>query len=168
MEPFSTEAIVMALLAIVAIYLVFRLFRFLLKFLALLAIGLAVFLIFFNGQGLEEAGMKALLGEGSISEMKKKLCQDDTPESYQCDCIATPVFDDLNSRFTKAQLREMEKSPEKIRDEIKASLKNRKTDIKNCIVQKKGSGFWQKLTVAADQLQEVLKQSGPVVPVASH
>jgi|TARA_B110000902_G_C13740819_1_gene372751 hypothetical protein len=69
-----------------------------------------------------------------ILEFKAQFCDDSQEDSVNCDCIVTPIFSDLNERFTTAALDSLQSNNIESIKELYISLDNKREEITNCFI----------------------------------
>lgn len=147
MSPENMNHLIVILGVIAGIYVVMKLAGKVLKVVGIaLVIGLAFY--FWQGgsvDGLKEGAVKQVFKDTPISELMQKFCQEDKQDKARCMCIVTPVHNDLHTRLSAAELQEVDADPARRSEEIRTSLKNKKKDIRKCLINNKGKEYIMKL-----------------------
>lgn len=81
----------------------------------------------------------------SIIEFQQEHCKDgpkSRTDSITCECIIAPLVEDLNSRFSKKEIAELEKNKERYLKEILAALKRNKEEITLELKKRKAVYVW--------------------------
>ena len=77
----------------------------------------------------------------AISDLVNTYCADGRENETKCKCVVTPVYNDLTSRLSASELKQLESNKElKIR-EIRNSITNQAQTIKSCGSQAEGKKF---------------------------
>ncbi|MEN7549229.1 hypothetical protein AAG747_14995 [Rapidithrix thailandica] len=121
-------------------------------------LGLAYLLFMKDGslKVVEEKGMKMLFNEYSWTELEA-MCTEEQ-ETVKCDCIVTPVKEDLRARFSRRKLKKLSEDPELVKAEIKISLQNRKKDIQQCLIAKNSETLLRTMETVWGALEQVREQ----------
>lgn len=138
----NTELILLAIAGVIGIIIIWRLMKTLFKVVIIAALLLGAYL-FFSGGSLPFGGGEGkingekLLENMTISQLVEKHCAPGKENSLKCKCWITPVYNDLNLRYTKAELVQIEGDRTRMAQELKTSYSNKKTEINACMGEKK-------------------------------
>lgn len=88
------------------------------------------------------------IGNTSIIELEKKLCTNNLKsrtDSIICECIITPLVNDLKQRFSTQELKELEKDKVRYIKEILAWLKRNKKQILKELKKRNATDVWDNI-----------------------
>jgi hypothetical protein len=106
-----------------------------------IVIGLVWF--FWQGGTVEELkykGVQALFRNTSVLEIEDRFCQTEKADTWKCQCLARPVSQDLQARFSEQELKEIDVNDELRLEEIRNSMRIRNDEIQACLKEKGVSG----------------------------
>lgn len=140
-----------ALIALAAISLILfilvRIARTVVKLvLTLIVLGLAWY--FWQGgtvQGLTDKAVDQIFKETTLTTMESDLCQGPMADKGNCRCIVYPVSQDISSRLSAREMAEFDQDPERVREEIKKSIKNKQKEIRKCLIDEPGQRYLEEL-----------------------
>ncbi len=135
----TQEMLIYGVVGLVAIIIIFRVLKTLVKWVFIAAILFGLYWLYTSGSldGLVEPQMEKLFSNTTISQLMDQHCTPDKADKAKCKCLITPVYIDLNQRFTKTQIRELEANKKQMVDEMMTSFSNVKSDVKDCLGDKK-------------------------------
>jgi hypothetical protein len=105
--------------------------------LALVALGI----YFWQGgtwQDLTRTGVDALFAGDQLTTFYADNCPGDEAGSDKCECLVSPVWEDLQSRFTPEEMAAIDQDEAQVQAELKASLKRQSKTIRACMLARKG------------------------------
>ena len=88
-----------------------------------------------------EPKVESLFENTTISELMTNHCNPEDADKIKCKCIVTPVYNDLNMRFSKAEIQKLETDKRKMTNEMLKSLKNKNQEVKDCLGSKGEKGL---------------------------
>ena len=127
--------IILALAVIGALYLIFKVGSKVIKALGLILI-LALAIFFWQGGTVDELKLKgigAMFGDTPVAEMEAKYCQNEKEEGNMCQCVVMPVLQDLDARYSRSELADLDKDNDARKEAIKESMKNKQKEILGCM-----------------------------------
>ncbi|MEM6628051.1 MAG: hypothetical protein AAF694_00185 [Bacteroidota bacterium] len=146
-----TNSIIAIAVVIALVYIFFRVAKSAIKLiLTVIVLGLAFY--FWQGgtvDGLKDKGTQALFKDADLSNMMQIHCQDEKADKVKCTCVIGPVFQDIHSRLSTSEISQANQDPERIEEEIQTSMRNKRKEIRKCLVNNSGGKV-------LDQLKGVL------------
>lgn len=105
--------------------------------------GLLIFLFLRIGHNPNDVNFGEVITQYSISDLEQIYCnnQESKSDSLKCVCIIQPISNDLNSRFSKEELNELEKHRIKFAAELIKSINNKKNIIKTKLKKNNAIGL---------------------------
>ncbi len=131
---FDQNTLILVIVGIIAFYILVKVASRALKVIAIVLIAGLVW-YFYQGNTIDDLKGDALgflVGNAKIEDYPTKFCAEDKKENFRCACIANPVYLDLKSRLSDAQIADLENNKEAKMAEIKQSILNRQEEIKAC------------------------------------
>ena len=153
MEPVTLLIIGVVIVAVIII--IVKIAKAIFKFVLVVA-AVLVGLFIWNNLSVEEVkeeGIEAVFKNKTISEMPE-LCA--TKETIKCKCIIEIVHADITERLSKREIRKTDKDPQAVMEQIQISLRNKKKEIKKCLLENEG----QKLLNGVEKVIEKIKEKG--------
>lgn len=151
---FDQSTLITVIIGIVAIYILVKVASRIMKVIAIaIIIGLGWY--FYQGNSFDDLKgdtLGFLVGNTKIEDYPTKFCAEDKKDNFRCACIANPVYLDLKSRLSDAQIAELENNKEAKMAEIKQSILNRQAEIKAC--------GGEKNKVVTDKIMDLVKGAG--------
>lgn len=144
---------------IVALILLWILFKIAKKTIKLLAFAILIGMGFYWFSGGTNIGLtdKFFKDASTLNELPL-ICKEDVEglKEIKCDCIVQPVYKDLKIRLDKDRLKEVEADPELFKAELRKSLRNRRKEIKECVLKDKGPEIANKIGDAIDNIGDTM------------
>ncbi|MFT6961626.1 MAG: hypothetical protein ACJAWV_001341 [Flammeovirgaceae bacterium] len=128
------NTLILFIVGIVALYILIRVASRVMKVIAIVLIA-GLFWYFYQGNSIDDLKGDALgflIGNAKIEDYPTKFCAESKKDNFRCACIAQPVYLDLKSRLSDAQIADLENDKEAKMVEIKQSILNRQEEIKAC------------------------------------
>ena len=150
------QLIIFVLAIIGGIWVVVKIGGKIIKTVAVLAIiALAIYLFVFGGSisDLKQQGTKLMFAGATLSGLEERYCSNGKEEKYKCECIARPVAADLKSRFSEAEMAEIDKDKSRKFEELHTSMRNKRKEINNCLIKNKGAKGVQDLMDEVDKIE---------------
>jgi energy-coupling factor transporter transmembrane protein EcfT len=150
------QLIIFVLAIIGGIWVVVKIGGKIIKTVVVLAIiGLAVYLFVFGGSisDLKRGGTRLIFAGATLSGLEERYCSLGKEEKYKSECIARPVAQDLKSRLTAAEMRDIDKDKDKIYRELHTSMGNKRKEINDCLIKNKGAKGVQSLIDEVDKIE---------------
>jgi len=94
--------------------------------------------------GLKDESIKTVFKQAPLTALEDNLCLGQKADRIKCECIVQPVAQDLTARLTRKELSAVSASPEERVTELRKSMRNRRREIRQCLVNNKGGEFLQK------------------------
>ena len=146
-----TNSIIAVVVVIALVYIFFRVAKSAIKLILSVAVlGLAFY--FWQGgtvAGLKDKGTQAIFKDADLSNMMQVHCQDEKADKAKCTCVIGPVFQDVHARLSSSEIAQANQDPERIEAELQTSMRNKRKDIRKCLVNNSGGKV-------LDQLKGVL------------
>ena len=134
----ETSIFVSIAIALIAVFIVLKFVKNIAKLilLTIVIIGLGAYLYF--GTNLFTEKRQELAQKFTIENVKEQYCSGNISQNdkIKCECILVPLFDDLNKRFSREELAELEKNKTKLITEIFKSFHFKKNEINNLLEEK--------------------------------
>ena len=146
-----TNSIIAIAVVIALVYIFFRVAKSAIKLLlTVVVLGLAFY--FWQGgtvDDLKGKGTQAIFKDADLSNMLQVHCQDEKADKAKCKCVIDPVFKDIHSRLTSSEIAQANQDPQQIEAELRNSMRNKRKEIRKCLVNNSGGKV-------LDQLKGVL------------
>ena len=149
------NTLIAVLVAVAIIFILFRVAKSVFKIVGTLLV-LALAFYFWQGgtvAGLKDKGTQAIFKDANLSNMMQMHCQGDKADKAKCTCVIGPVFQDIHSRLSSTEISMANQDSERIESEIQTSMKNKKKEIRKCLVNNSGGQV-------LDQLKGILGNIG--------
>jgi len=131
----SSELILLVIAGIIGLFILVRIAKTLFKvaFIALFALGGYYLWTSGSVDGWIEPTMESMFKNTTISELMDKHCSPSSKDGMKCQCIVTPVYNDLNMRFSKSELTQLEQNKKRMVEEMLTSMKTQKKEMESCL-----------------------------------
>lgn len=149
--------IILIAAAVLGIFILFKVAQKILKAVLIIAV-IALAFYFWQGGSIDDLGTRganALFKGKSLTEMVEHNCPPEEANSLKCQCVITPVMEDLEAQYSPSELSSMEADKQKREAVIKESLAKNQQEIRDCIVNKKGPEYWEGLKGAWSKLKDM-------------
>ena len=157
----NSQLILYAIVIVVGVIIFMRAAKTIFRFAIIIILSIFVYLLL-TGKAPQEVfkpGLKLILQNNSIDELQAKHCAPGKETKTVCQCIITPIVDDLNRRFSDGYLEKIKSDNNKITEEVLRSYERKKTDIEDCIKQK-----GEDKVKVIETLQDLYKKSKDILP----
>lgn len=140
--------IIMIAAGVVIGLILFKVAQRILKTVLILAVvGLAYF--FWQGGTVDELGQESIdlfFKESSVARMVSVNCPDEKAEKAKCDCVVIPTQEDLQDRFSRSEIRDLDQNWDDLKREIGKSMKENQNEIRKCLVNNHGKKYVEKFS----------------------
>ena len=95
-----------------------------------------------TGKGITEAfspGLESMFKDKTITQLRDQHCTKN-PDGVKCLCIVQPVYDDLMTKYDSYEIQQLEKNEKDMLAATKASFKEKKSEIQECLKGKSEGG----------------------------
>lgn len=153
--------ILLAVAAIAAFWIFTKIAGAILKVLLFAAFLLFGYLYFFGGsiEDVVEPGLEQMFKNNTLDELMVKHCDPEKMDALKCQCVITPVYEDLHKRFNVEQLEELNRDQERMTEEVLRSFGNTKDDMTTCAKDKQ-SGLLKVFGVLKNIIQGFMGSDG--------
>lgn len=148
----NLQLIITIIIAIIGIVVLLKVLKNLAKIAFIIVVVLFLFFMFSGGEG---GSAEKIFQNTTISELMDKHCTPKNKDGFKCQCLVTPVYNDLNQRFSKADIKQIEQNKKRMTDEMLKSYKNRKTTIHDCL-KSKGQKGMEWISTIKDWIQRLM------------
>lgn len=142
----NSQLILLVIAGVIAFFLLSKVISTIFRVAIIAAVIMGGYWLFSGDSGSPLANSaEKLLENTTITELMNKHCAD--PSSTKCKCVVMPVYNDLTTRFSRAEIAEIESDKKRMATEMMNSFKAKKQEINACWGQKKDEavGFFQKI-----------------------
>jgi hypothetical protein len=138
------------------------LFRIASKVFKVVGIALVIGLSYYFWQGgtvseLKDESISGLFHNVPLQSLEDELCVGAKADRVKCDCIVEPVTQDLRERLSASQLAKASADPGQRVAELRASMRNRRKEIRQCLINNKGGDLLKKFAHVVEEAS-----SGPI------
>lgn len=132
------EYLMLGIAGVIAVWIIIRIARSLFKFAILGAVLFGAYYIFSSGNadGLINTGLESMLKNTTITQLMDKHCTPENKDGTKCECVITPIYNDLNMKYDKTEMVQLEQNKKKMADEMMVSFKAKRPEIEACIKNK--------------------------------
>jgi hypothetical protein len=152
----ATSTLIAAAALVVVIFLIIKIAKTVIR-LILIVVGIGLAVYFWRGgnwNSLQNAGIESLLGDTTLEGLKTRICGGAGSNDVKCACIAMPLYQDIASRLSPEEIAAIDKSRSKVQEELKKSLANRKKEITDCLLAKKGPEYMEQIKTITEMAAE--------------
>ena len=138
----STQTIIIAIIALGLLILMIKFFKKIIRtILVLLVIAGFAFYIYAYSNILRGPDKHA---KYSVDFLKEKFCSNmqNSKDSVKCYLIVMPIYNDINSKYTKEELNKIERNPVEYLRILNHSIKENKKEIMQNLAKNKQEQMW--------------------------
>ncbi|WNJ18091.1 hypothetical protein [Pontibacter sp. G13] len=156
LNPEATNSLLLFIAAALGILVAFKVARVLLKGVYVVLITLGVMYFWQGGSvdDLKSKAVEALVHQGTLEEVFKSYCDRQTQLDIKCECLLTPIYDDLFERLTPEEIEEANQNKKLRRREVMLSLHIKKEEIKSCYVKRRSRQYERFLDKLFDMVDQ--------------
>lgn len=132
------EYVLIGLALVIGIWILIRVARTLFKVAIFVGILFGGYYIWNSGSadGLIGTGLESMLHDTTITQLMDKHCTPENRDGTKCECVVTPIYNDLSMKYNKYEMTQLEQNKKKMIDEMMSSLKTKRPEIEACIKNK--------------------------------